>query len=46
MIDLHTHSIASDGSMTPAALARHAKASGLSLFALTDHDTTAGLREA
>lgn len=46
MIDLHTHSIASDGSMTPAALARHAKVSGLSLFALTDHDTTAGLREA
>lgn len=45
-IDLHTHSIASDGSMTPAELVRHAKESGLSAAALTDHDTIDGIGEA
>lgn len=45
-IDLHTHSTASDGSMTPAELIRHVKASGLKAVALTDHDTTCGLAEA
>lgn len=45
-IDLHTHSTASDGSMTPSELVRHAKASGLKAVALTDHDTTGGLAEA
>ena len=45
-IDLHTHSNASDGSMTPSELVRHAKGSGLRAVALTDHDTTAGLSEA
>ena len=45
-IDLHTHSTASDGSLSPAALVRHAKEAGLSAIALSDHDTTAGLREA
>ena len=45
-IDLHTHSTASDGSMTPAELVRHAHENGLSAVALTDHDTVAGLEEA
>ena len=45
-IDLHTHSTASDGSLSPDALVRHAKEAGLSAIALSDHDTTAGLREA
>ena len=44
--DLHTHSTASDGSMTPAELVRHAYESGLSAVALTDHDTVAGVEEA
>ncbi|MDR2053052.1 MAG: PHP domain-containing protein [Treponema sp.] len=46
MIDLHTHSTASDGSLSPAALIRAAKEQGLSALALTDHDTIAGLEEA
>ena len=45
-IDLHTHSTCSDGSMTPGELVRHAKASGLSAVALSDHDTADGVREA
>lgn len=45
-IDLHTHSTASDGARLPADVARAAKAVGLSAFALTDHDTVAGLAEA
>lgn len=46
MIDLHTHSNCSDGSMTPRELVLHAKKCGLSAIALTDHDTTAGIAEA
>lgn len=46
MIDLHTHSTASDGSSTPAELVEQAKAAGLSAVALTDHDTVAGNAEA
>lgn len=46
IIDLHTHSLASDGSMSPAELVRHAKEKGLSAVALTDHDTVEGIREA
>lgn len=42
MIDLHTHSTASDGSDTPELLAAQGKAAGLSLMALTDHDNTDG----
>lgn len=42
-VDLHTHSTASDGTDHPADLPRLAKAAGLDGFALTDHDTTAGL---
>ncbi|MCX8131321.1 MAG: PHP domain-containing protein [Clostridia bacterium] len=45
-IDLHTHSTASDGSMTPRELVRHAKECGLSAIALTDHDTVEGVDEA
>ncbi len=46
MIDLHTHSTASDGSMTPAALMEHAAANNIKAIALTDHDTIAGIDEA
>ncbi|WFF08416.1 PHP domain-containing protein [Micromonospora sp. WMMD1076] len=41
-IDLHTHSTASDGTLTPAELVRAAAGAGLDVVALTDHDTTAG----
>jgi len=44
--DLHTHSTASDGTDAPGDLARLARDAGLACFALTDHDTTAGLAEA
>jgi 3',5'-nucleoside bisphosphate phosphatase len=43
MIDLHTHSIFSDGTLTPEQLVTEAEAAGLSALALTDHDTMAGL---
>lgn len=45
-VDLHTHSTASDGTDAPADLPRLAKQAGLEAFALTDHDTTAGLAPA
>lgn len=45
MIDLHTHSSASDGSNPPAELLRCAVRAGLSAIALTDHDTVSGLHE-
>ncbi|WFS13403.1 PHP domain-containing protein [Rhodococcus aetherivorans] len=41
-IDLHAHSLASDGTDTPAGLVRAAAEAGLDVVALTDHDTTAG----
>jgi len=44
--DLHTHSIASDGTLAPADLVRRAHAAGVRVLALTDHDTTDGLDEA
>jgi hypothetical protein len=44
-IDLHTHSVASDGSDAPAALPRLAAEAGLAAVALTDHDTVAGIPE-
>jgi predicted metal-dependent phosphoesterase TrpH len=46
MIDLHTHSTASDGSLTPSRLMQAAKEGGLSAIALTDHDTIDGIEEA
>lgn len=45
IVDLHTHSTASDGSKTPSELVDLAVQKGLSALALTDHDTTAGLSE-
>lgn len=45
-VDLHAHSLASDGTDAPAEFVRKAKAAGLSAVALTDHDTTAGVDEA
>ena len=42
LIDLHTHSSVSDGTETPAELLATARAAGLDVVALTDHDTTAG----
>jgi 3',5'-nucleoside bisphosphate phosphatase len=45
-IDLHVHSSASDGTDAPAEVARRARAAGLDVFALTDHDTQAGIAEA
>ncbi|WP_433340684.1 PHP domain-containing protein [Streptomyces sp. CA-253872] len=45
-VDLHTHSTASDGTDTPAALVAAAAAAGLDVLALTDHDTTRGHAEA
>ena len=41
-IDLHTHSTASDGTTSPADLVAEARAAGLDVIGLTDHDTTAG----
>ncbi|MGZ4607752.1 MAG: PHP domain-containing protein [Blastococcus sp.] len=41
-IDLHTHSSVSDGTESPATLMATARAAGLDVVALTDHDTTAG----
>jgi hypothetical protein len=45
-IDLHTHSTASDGTLSPTELISAAKAAGLDAIALTDHDTAGGLQEA
>ncbi|MCC5812549.1 MAG: PHP domain-containing protein [Ectothiorhodospiraceae bacterium] len=45
-IDLHAHSTASDGTLSPAALVRRATAQGVKVLALTDHDTVSGLDEA
>ncbi|MQA88432.1 MAG: PHP domain-containing protein [Streptosporangiales bacterium] len=45
-IDLHSHSDASDGTEPPAEVVRRARAAGLDILALTDHDTVAGHREA
>lgn len=45
-IDLHTHSRASDGTDSPAALVRAAVGAGLDVLAITDHDTADGWDEA
>ena len=44
-IDLHTHSTASDGTLTPTELVDHACSSSISLLAITDHDTMNGVEE-
>lgn len=46
MIDLHCHSTASDGRLSPAAVVEAAASCGLTAIALTDHDTTAGVADA
>jgi predicted metal-dependent phosphoesterase TrpH len=45
-VDLHSHSVYSDGLLTPAALVELQAAAGVRLFALTDHDSVAGLEQA
>ena len=45
-VDLHLHSTASDGSLSPSAVVRAARAGGLDVIAITDHDTCAGVPEA
>ena len=44
--DLHCHSVVSDGTLTPEALAARAKANGVQLWALTDHDEIGGQERA
>ncbi|MDR1785517.1 MAG: PHP domain-containing protein [Spirochaetaceae bacterium] len=46
MVDFHTHSTLSDGHLAPAELLAQAKERGISVLALTDHDTVEGLPEA
>jgi len=45
-VDLHAHTTASDGSLTPTELVNLALSVGLSALAVTDHDTLDGLQEA
>ncbi len=45
-IDLHTHSLRSDGALSPADLVKRAAARGVKIQALSDHDTLAGVAEA
>ncbi len=45
-IDLHTHSTASDGLLSPTALVQRAASLGIAVLALTDHDSVAGIDEA
>jgi len=45
-IDLHIHSTASDGSLTPAEILEHAQKLNLAAIAITDHDSIAGSKEA
>ncbi len=46
MIDLHTHTTASDGQYAPTELAEKMSGLGVSVWAVTDHDTVSGLPEA
>ena len=46
MIDLHTHTTASDGTDSPFALVKKALATGVTTLGITDHDSTAGWAEA
>ena len=45
-VDLHTHTTASDGTLSPRELVARAAALGLAALAVTDHDTVEGLEEA
>ncbi len=44
--DLHSHSLASDGTLSPTALVQRAATAGVDVLALTDHDDTSGIAEA
>lgn len=44
--DLHSHSLASDGTLTPTELVQRAASAGVDVLALTDHDETSGIAEA
>jgi len=46
VIDLHTHTSHSDGALTPSELLKKAKAVGIRLISITDHDSVSGLIEA
>jgi 3',5'-nucleoside bisphosphate phosphatase len=46
LVDLHTHTLLSDGSDPPAVLVQAAAAAGIGVLAITDHDTTAGVAAA
>ena len=46
MIDLHTHTTASDGTDSPRELVNKAIVQGLEILGITDHDTTSGWHEA
>lgn len=45
MIDLHSHTTASDGTFSPSGLITFAASKGVSVLAITDHDTVTGLEE-
>jgi predicted metal-dependent phosphoesterase TrpH len=45
MVDLHLHTTASDGTLSPARLVEASKHAGLTTISITDHDTTAGIPE-
>ena len=45
MIDLHTHTTASDGVLTPTQLIEQAAANNITTVAITDHDTVNGIAE-
>lgn len=45
-VDLHCHTLASDGSLSPSDLVKRAHAQGVRCLAVTDHDTCSGLAEA
>ena len=46
LVDLHSHSLVSDGVLTPTALVNYAAEKGVRVLALTDHDDVDGLPEA
>lgn len=46
VVDLHTHSLCSDGALSPADLVARAHAAGVQVLALTDHDSVTGVPEA
>ena len=46
LVDMHLHTTASDGSFSPSEVVQRVKSSGVKVFSLTDHDTTAGWAQA